>query len=434
MKKFLEKLLAARQKALKEAQERFDASTDITEVRALGETLAALRDEINDIENQLAELEGGDGGNGDGGASGGNGDGGNGDGGASGGEGRSNIVNGSIVAAYSQNAAQRSTSGTVLDSIEYRNAFANYVRSGDVSGFTALETRAASEGMLITSDVGKIIPNTIMQEVIKELKVYGTLYNKVRKLNVKGGVEFPIQELVPTVTWISETTASDNQSAPELKASVSFGYHIVEARLAQSLLSSIVTLEYLEKEIANLLVEAFVKEFDRIILNGSGSGQPLGILNDTRVANKLKFTAEELADWTSFRKKLFAKIPLAYRGQGMIVTTVATWETYFMTLKDGNNRPLYSETYNVEDGTTVCRFAGREVLLVEPDIIKDFDTAASGDAFAVYFRPTDYAINSQMQIGFKRYYNDDTNKWVNKGLAIMDGKLLDTNGVFILTK
>lgn len=435
MKNFLKKLIARKKTELKVTETRFNASTDEAEIRALGETLAQLRDEIEEAETQLADLEDDNGDNGD-----------NGEGeGDPVGEGRSAepvvasrsaVVNGNIVGAYAQNAQQTRQNESILDSMEYRNAFAAYVRSGDVSAFPALEQRAASDGMVITSDVGKIIPNTVMKEFIKELKVYGNLYNRVRKLNVKGGVEFPIQELVPTVTWITETTTSNNKSAPEIKTSISFGYHICEARLSQSLLSQIVSLDYLEQEIARLLAEAFIKEFDRIILNGSGSGQPLGILNDSRVksANKIKFTEEQLADWTQFRKLLFAKIPLAYRGQGMIVTTVATWETYFMTLKDGNNRPLYSETYNVEDGTTTCRFAGREVQLVENDIIKDFDTAASGEAFALYFRPQDYAINSQLQIGFKRYFNDDTNKWVNKGLCIMDGKLLDANGVYILTK
>ena len=150
--------------------------------------------------------------------------------------------------------------------------------------------------------------------------------------------------------------------------------------------------------------------------------------------NKIAFTASDLADWTKFRSKLFAKIPLAYRGQGVIITTVATWETYFMTLKDGNDRPLAREAFDVEEGVDVCRFAGKEVILVESDILSDYDAATSGDAFAIYFRPNDYAINSNMQLGFKRYFNDDTNKWVNKGLCIMDGKLLDTNGVFVLTK
>lgn len=76
----------------------------------------------------------------------------------------------------------------------------------------------------------------------------------------------------------------------------------------------------------------------------------------------------------------------------------------------------------------------KEVLLVEPDILKDFDTAEAGEAFTIYFRPKDYAINSNLQIGFKRYYDEDNNKYTNKGLCIMDGKLLDTHSVFILKK
>lgn len=437
MRDYIKRQIARLMTDIRVHEARFNASTDEAEIRALGETLANLKKELEDAEKQLKELEdGGNGGEGSDGGDGGNGDGGEGrnnDG--NGAEGRS-IVNGNIVGAFVQNPTPTNRRENILDTLEYRNAFANYVRTGDTSGFAPLEVRAASDGMVITGDVGKLIPNTVMNEVIKNLKVYGNLYNKVRKLNVRGGVEFPLEELVPTISWIAEKTTSDNQSAPEVNASVSFGYHICEARIAQSLLSQIVSLEYLEKEIAVLLAEAFVKEFDRIIVNGSGSGQPLGILNDTRVTadQKIKFTDTDIADWTAFRKKLFAKIPLAYRGGGIIITTVATWETYFMTLKDNNNRPLYTETYNVEDGSTTCRFAGREVILVEADIIKDYDSATTGEAFAIYCKPSDYAINTNMQLGFKRYFNDDTNKWVNKGLCIMDGKLLDVNGVRILTK
>ena len=105
-----------------------------------------------------------------------------------------------------------------------------------------------------------------------------------------------------------------------------------------------------------------------------------------------------------------------------------------MTLKDNNNRPLYSETFNAVNGTTECRFAGREVVLVEPDIIKNFSEANNGDVFMVYMKPSDYVINSNQQLGFKRYYDEKTETWKNKGIAIIDGKLLDANGVFIIKK
>lgn len=57
MKKFLEKLIADKKAEFKKLQERSDASNDLAEVRALGETLARIRDEINAAEEQLAKLD-----------------------------------------------------------------------------------------------------------------------------------------------------------------------------------------------------------------------------------------------------------------------------------------------------------------------------------------------------------------------------------------
>jgi len=435
-KKILEKRLARLMKKRETLKTRALASNDASEVRAINEQLEDLNEDIADVEAEIEAIDEDDvNGQGEGNNGGANGEGGEGEGADARSNGPTNngvqTRGGNPMASFGNlNQGANARNVDVIETLEYRNAFATYVRTGQLSA----EIR--DNETLVTSDVGMVIPKTVMTEFIKEIKVYGNLYNKVRKLNVKGGVEFPIEELVATVTWLAETEVSETQKAPQIKTSISFNYHIVEARISQSLLSQVVTLDVLEKEIAHLLAEAFVKEFDKMILSGSGEGQPLGILNDTRIkaSNKVKFTEAELSDWTKWRKKLFAIIPLAYRGQGVLVMTANTWESYCMTLKDANNNPLGTETFNVQNGDTVCRFAGKEVILVEPDILADFDTAESGQAFALYFKPTDYAINSNMQLGFKRYFNDDTNKWVNKGLAILDGKMLDVNSAYILTK
>lgn len=422
MRDFLKKLIAKKEKEEAAIRAKIEKSESAQEVRELGETLKTILDELQEAKDKLAEMD---------------------DDTDTGNEPQSdttptqsepqrsafNPAMTRSIGSFKMATSEQRT-GNALDSMEYRQAFMRYVQTGEWN----YQKRA--DETLITSDVGKIIPNTIMNEFIKDLKVYGNLYNRVRKLNVKGGVEFPIEELVPTVTWITETTVSETQAVPEIKTSVSFGYHIVEARLAQSLLSQVVSLPYLETEMARLLAEAFVKEFDRIIISGTGSGQPLGILNDARVkaTNKITLSSADMADWTKWRTKFFAKIPLAYRGEGVMIMTAATWETYIMTMKDANDRPLYNETYDPVSGNTTCRFAGREVILVEPDILKDYDTAGSGEAWAIYLKPTDYAINTNMQIGFKRWFDDDKNKYFNKGLCIMDGKLLDVNSVYIFQK
>ena len=425
MKKFLKKLIAKKEEEARAIRTKIEASESAQEVRELGKTLQAVLDELQEAKDKLAEAEKNDepddskddsaGKTGDD---------------ATGQRSAFNPMQARNLAAFTMNPQGEQRTGNALDSMEYRKAFMQYVQTGEWN----YQKRA--DETLITSDVGKVIPNTIMNEFIKELKVYGNLYNRVRKLNVKGGVEFPIEELVPTVSWITETTVSDTQAVPKIKTSVSFGYHIVEARLSQSLLSQVVTLDTLETEMARLLSEAFAREFDRVILSGTGSGQPMGILNDTRVKaeNKITFTVAELADWTKWRTKLFAKVPLAYRGEGVLVMTAATFESQIMTLKDANDRPLYMETYDPVNGTVSGKFAGREVILVEPDIMKDFDAAADGDAFAIYFRPNDYAINTNLQLAFKRWFSDEKNVWYNKGLCIMDGKLLDVNSVFVLKK
>ena len=410
MKNYLEKVIAEKEQRVSDLKAKVEASQDVNEVRNITAEVENLNKEISEARAELVKvnelaadnsdvLE------------------------------RGKVpVNATVVGKFNQGKVE--AKGDVLDSMEYREAFANYVRTGK------WEFRDATAGMVTTGDIGKVIPNTIMNELIKELKDYGRLYSKVRKINVQGGVEFPIEELVPTVSWITETTVSGNQAVPEIKTSVIFGYHMAEAKIAQSLLSSIVSLPVLESEIAKLLAEAFVKEFDRVIINGTGNGQPLGILNDTRVlaSNKITMTEVELKDWTSWRTKLFAKIKLAYRGKGIIIMTPETWETYVMTRKDDNHRPLYAETYNPVNGQAECRFCGREVLLVEPDILKNFTEATNDEAFAIYMDTNAYCINSNLQIGYKRYMDEATNKWINKGLTVMDGKLLDVNGCFIIKK
>lgn len=425
MREFLKKLIAKKEKEEAAIRAKIEKSESAQEVRELGETLKTILDELQEAKDKLAEMDD------------------NTDTNEPQNEPQSdtappqsepqrsafNPAMTRSIGSFKMATSEQRT-GNALDSMEYRQAFMRYVQTGEWN----YQKRA--DETLITSDVGKIIPNTIMNEFIKDLKVYGNLYNRVRHLNVRGGIEFPIEELVPTVTWITETTVSETQAVPEIKTSVSFGYHTVEARLAQSLLSQVVSLPYLETEMARLLAEAFVKEFDRIIISGTGSGQPLGILKDARVktANKITLSSADMADWTKWRTKFFAKIPLAYRGEGVMIMTAATWETYIMTMKDANDRPLYNETYDPVSGNTTCRFAGREVILVEPDILKDYDTAGSGEAWAIYLKPTDYAINTNMQIGFKRWFDDDKNKYFNKGLCIMDGKLLDVNSVYIFQK
>ena len=416
-KEYFKKVIAAKEARAKELREQIEKSEDVNEVRALGDTLQSVLDELNEAKKQLegAEEEGGNGGE----------------------EGRGF----NPVASFAQGGNPEARKDEdPLSTMEYRKAFKDFVQNGTRS---ELLKRADAEN--VSGDLGILLPNTIVQSIIKGVeKVYGQLYTKVRKTNVKGGVQYPIGAFSATLFWDGtagtdkEHGVSEKQKAGGVTEYIQFTYHIGEIRIAQSLLQSVVTVDAFEAEIVKALVEAYVKAMDEAILNGDGVKQPEGILVSDRLisGNVISFTAAEMDDWKVWQKKLFAKIPLSMRKlRPEFVMTAETWESNIMTLEDTNGRPVYRETYNPETGDERASFKGREVIFVEEGGIKSFDSAASGEYFGIYWVPSEaYCINSNMQFGYKKYFDENTNQYITKALVICDGKVLDPKYIYLLKK
>ena len=428
MKDFLKKLIKAKEERAAAIREQIKTSTDINEVRSLGDTLQSVLDELNDAKAQLAELDD------EGGAGAGAGE---------GGEGRSATFNPTATFAPAQNGAQQRSADDPLSTMEYRKAFKDFVQRGVASN---LLKRADAEQ--VTGDLCILLPNTIVNQIIKDVeKVYGQLYSRVRKTNVKGGIQYPIGAFSASMYWDGtdgsdkEHGVSDKQKAGVITEYVQFTYHIGEIRIAQSLLQSVVTVEAFESEIVKALVSAYVKAMDVAITSGDGVKQPEGILTAVtngriKSSNIISFTAEDMADWKAWQKKLFAKIPLSMRKlRPEFVMTAETWESNIMTLEDTNGRPVYRETYNPETGDERATFKGREVVFVEEDGFKSFDTASAGDFFGMYWIPEEaYLINSNMQFSYKKYFDENTNQYITKALVICDGKVLDPKYIYLLKK
>lgn len=430
-KKVLEKRLARLQAKKTKLTERALASQDAAEVRSINEELSELNEEIAETQEEIDAI-------------------GEPDPKPEPNQQRSNPpvgaqqVNNKIpMASYSQNPAgtQQRENKDPYASMEYREAFKAYVQRGTPIPADLTQRAGGDAGPTVAADLGMIIPTTIMNEFIKKVsKVYGQLYSKVRKLNIPGGVKLPISDLKANFKWITETAASDRQKAGDIKEYVEFSYNIGEIRVSQTLLSQVVALQMFEDEIVRIMTEAYVEAMDKGIISGTGAGQMLGILKDTRVTEQtghiIEFTAEQFGDWAQWRKRLFSMIPLSKRGKGEFIFTAGTVESNLLTMKDANNRPVFKEAaeLNVGESATDGRFYGREVTMVEPDIVADFDTASSGDVVGVYWIPDDYAINTNLAFGMKRYFDEDKNEWVNKGLTIVDGKILDPSGVYIIKK
>ena len=435
-KKVLEKRLARLQKKKSDLTARALASQDAAEVRSINAEIEDINAEIEETQEEIDAIA--DGGEGSDPVSNP----------IEGGESdpvpqtRANIpngatfVNGNVMGSFNQRTNAPATNDP-YSTMEYREAFKAFVQRGTPIPENLVQRAGGDTGTTMAADLGAIIPSTIMDEFVKEVsKVYGQIYSKVRKLNVQGGIKFPISKLKATFKWIGETEVSNKQKAGDIKDFIEFSYHIGEIRVAQTLLSQVVSLSLFEQEIVRIMVEAYVETMDKVIISGTGIGQPLGITKDPRVTNVVEFTNAELSDWKAWRKKLFSAIPLSKRGQGEFLFTAATVESNLLTMTDGNNRPIFKEAtgLSINDSSIAGWFYGRDVSLVEPDVLADFDTAESGDVIGIYWVPTDYAINTNLAFGMKRYFDEDRNEWVNKGLTIVDGKILDPSGCYIIKK
>lgn len=443
MKDFLKKLIKSKEDRAKELRAKIEKSEDVNEVRSLGAELRATEDEIKDAKEQLENLDTpaepttGDDGNGEGA----NGEGGN-------GEGESRGLNplATMTARNGQPAANENTDprGTM----EYRKAFMDYVKTGKRSAALKLEKRGNDQTEL--QDLGVLIPVTVVQEIIKGVeKVYGQLYSKVKKTNLKGGVKYPIGAFSATFNRITENGApTDRQNGGTVDAWVEFGYKIGEIRLAQTLLMSVMGVEVFEAELAKVIVEAYVEAMDKEIISGNPTNnQMCGILNNSadgiqRItaidsgSHIIEISPNDMLDWKTWQKKLFAKIPLSMRGlKPEFVMTAGTFEANIETLEDSNGQPVARNIYNPVTGAEMATFKGKEVTFVEEDIFANFDDADAGDYFGMYWVPEKaYAINSNLEFAVRRYFDEEKNQWVDKGIVINDGKILDPKYIFLLKK
>ena len=418
-KDFLLKRLNRLNEKKKNLLERSKASSDADEIRSINEQMEELNEEITETQEEIDVIEE---------------------------EERAKeqdletrdqvpagaqLVNGSVVGSFK--AADNKREEDPTSTLEYRQAFKAYVQKG-----VAIPAELRNGEAISTADTGAAIPMTIMNEVINTVrKRYGNLYSKVRKMSVPGGVQISRGALKASFKWINESTVSPRQKTDPLEPIV-FKYNTAEIRVAQTFLENLLTLSAFEAELTRVIAIAYLEAMDKGIMLGSGNGSMLGILNDPSVVNTVTMTATQISNWTAWRKNSFAQLPLGYRA-GEFVFAASTVDAYLETMADSNNNPIFRQATGLEVGDGDAaeprgRFFGREIAMVEPDIITDFDAAQAGDVIGLFWQPDEYAINENFGFTMRRYFDEEANEWVDKALTVVDGRVLNPTGFYKILK
>lgn len=320
------------------------------------------------------------------------------------------------MATFNTAPQQRSEADDVYSTLEYRNAFKDYIMNGTPIPSQFIQKR--SDQLTTVSDIGAVIPTTIQQKVIEDITVEGKILARITQTAFQGGIQIPISDINLTATWLeSESVVSDEQKA-EMNAKLTFSYHVLEAKVAIGLLSSTVSLPVFESTVVNQLKKAMTKALETAIVNGTGSGQPLGFtkysLPSNQVIEMTSATIGTVGAWASVE----AAIPEAYEDGVIYVMAKSTWEKYLNGMTDTTGQKIGLGKIN-EKGQKILN--GREVLTV--DKLPSFDSASNGDIFAAVVDLSQYCLNSNLAMYYKKYFNEDKNKWIHKALMIADGKM-----------
>ncbi len=311
--------------------------------------------------------------------------------------------------------------------ISYRKAFMDYALRG-----TEIPAEFRDGGTTITTELGVLIPKTVLNQIIEKLKSYGDIYSRVSQTNIKGGIELAISDTKPVATWTSEKSVSDKQEKT-ISGTVSFSYHKLQCRVAVSLEADTTSLSIFESTLTDNVYEAMIIALEEAIINGTGVKQPLGITKDARIkaTQKVEVAAEQLKSWEAW-SKVFAKVPKKKRQGAIIILNTETWEGDILGMTDANGQPIARVNVGL-NGEDKPIFKGKPVVDVE-DYLPSFEAAVAGEVFGIIINPKDYLLNSNMQMSIKRYFDEATDEWITKATLIADGKLADVQGAILLTK
>ena len=309
------------------------------------------------------------------------------------------------------------------DTPEYRNAFMKYVVSGGKEEIPAIY-RAA--GTTSTTDVGVVIPTTVMNRIIEKMEAVGMILPLVTRTNLKGGVSYPTATVKPVATWVAEGAGSTKQK--KTITSVTFTYHKLRCAVAISLEVDQMALSAFEATIVENIAEAMAKALEAALISGSGEGQPKGILKEEPAAGQ-KLTLKGFEFTYADAIAAEGALPLAYENDAVYIMAKKTFMS-FAGQTDQNGQPIAKVNYGT-GGTPERYILGRRVICCEYLPVLDASTEVN-KVVAFLFNMKDYALNTNYNLGLKKYEDNDTDDQIFKAIMLADGKVLDKNSLVTL--
>ena len=388
---YLNNLIEARRATIEELQQRSDASNDVNEVRASGEQLRAARAELEDAQAQLRALaveaqgEGADPAVPEG----------------------TELRNAQVVASFG--GADESNE----DDAEYRNAFMNFVLRG-----TAIPMELRGDNTK-TSDVASAIPTVLVNKIIEKFDNVGMILPLITKTSYASGVEIPTSTVKPVASWVAEGAGSNRQKKATGK--VVFTHFKLRCEISMSMEVGTMALAAFEAKFVENVAKAMTYTIENAAINGTGSGQPKGILVETPNEGQALTTAEANKIGYADLCAVEGVLPVEYETGAKYCMNKKTFAKV-LAMTDAQGQPIARVNYGI-GGSQERTILGREVV-VSPYVADD-------KLFVFDF--SDYVLNTIYDMGISKKQDWDTEDLLTKAVMSVDGKVVDKGSLVTLS-
>ncbi|HVZ52142.1 MAG TPA: phage major capsid protein [Pseudolabrys sp.] len=170
-----------------------------------------------------------------------------------------------------------------VNTLEHKQAFEAYVRSGEATNLRALELKAMSVGS--NADGGYLVPPEIETVIGERLSVISPIRAIAGQRTISGNVyKKPFMTAGPAVGWVGETDARTQTGSPTLDE-LSFPameLYAMPAATATLLEDSAVNID---QWLAQEVEQVFAAQEGTAFVTGDGSNKPKGFLSYTTVAD-----------------------------------------------------------------------------------------------------------------------------------------------------
>lgn len=313
----------------------------------------------------------------------------------------------------------------MYDTIEYRTAFMNLM----VNGTPLPDKFKNAAGPTKTTDAAAVVSPTVVNRIVEKMQLLGKILPLVTHTAFPAGATVPTSSVKAVATWVAEGATSEKQKLTLGQIDIK-GYKL-RCAVSMTLEAATMTLEVFETFFVNSVSKAMVWAQEEAFFNGTGTGQPKGVLKETVVDSQNVDIAAAADPTYQILTEAEGLLPAAYETNAVWNMTKKTFMK-FMGMVDQDGQPIARINYGL-GGAPERYLLGRRVEINEHMI--SLGATLSGDTVVAFlFDWADYMYNTNYAMRVKQYEDDDTEDQIAKAVMIADGKAIDLHSLVTVTK